>query len=280
MSKNSILDYSTTPADNQEIGDIDIRGTAKPSNLDDGYRTGMSHIAKELVTRRSVKDTAYTAVKTDMNQLLEFSAEATLTTAAAATLTDGWQCKVYTQGGAVTINPNGSETVNGDEFIILAIGASGILSVNNGNFRFESFGGLGKSRFLANKNGVNQTIPDADTIVTFGTEVIDEGGVYDPATSRFTPLDGETYAVYAQHLVNITSGNRRVECRLIKNGSTIVARGSSHNEDNRWSQPNVSFMVVGNGTDYYQIQVNSLTSGGAYAVDGGTDKSYFMAYEI
>lgn len=136
-----------------------------------------------------------------------------------------------------------------------------------------------RPRFLANKNGVNQALPNADTIVTFGTEVTDVGGIYDPATSRFTPPAGRTFIVYAQFLVNITSGNRRVECQLLKNGTTVVARGISHNEDNRPNLPNVTFMVVGNGTDYYEIRVNALVST-AYAVDGGTDKSYFMAYEI
>lgn len=143
MAKTDILDYSTTPAENQDINGVSILGTAKPSNLDDGMRAQMSHIAKGLVTRRSAKDTAYTAVKADHNQMIDFTETATLTTSSAATLTSGWLCYVYASGGAVTINPNGSETVNGEEFIIISEGTLGVLRVYDGNFLFSSFGGSG-----------------------------------------------------------------------------------------------------------------------------------------
>ncbi|MGJ7039140.1 hypothetical protein J2Y63_002395 [Shinella sp. BE166] len=279
MSKDSILDYSTTASENQDIGGTSILGTAKPSNLDDAMRTEMAHIAKGLVTRRAAKDTAYTAVKADHNQLIEFSEEATLTTSSAATLTDGWQCKVYAQGGAVTINPNGSETVNGEEFIALTVGSSGILSVNNGNFRFEYFGGEDKARFKANKNGTNQTLTDAATIVTFGTEVYDVGSMYDTATSRFTPPSGRAFRIYAQLAVSITSGQRSVECRLLKNG-TSIAIGYDNAESTMVANPKVTDVVVGNGTDYYEIQINNLTSGGAYPIRGAITDTYFMAEEL
>lgn len=278
MSKDSILDYSTTPSENQDINGISILGAAKPSNLDNGMRAEMAHIAKDLVTRRSVKDTAYTAVKTDLNQLLEFSAEATLTTAAAATLTDGWQCKVYAQGGAVTINPNGSETVNGNEFLILQTGGSGILSVNNGNFRFEQFGGGGQSRFHAHKNGTNQT--GGDVTVTFTTEVFDVGGVFDTANSRFTPEDGAVYVVYGQIGATITGlGERRTRCRLVRNGDTVVSLGESFSDGSGYSQtPNFTAIVVGNGTDYYTVTAD--TGSDTYPVQGATEKTYFMAWRI
>lgn len=141
-NKNDILDYSTTPSENQDIGGISIQGTAKPSNLDDAERMMMSHIAK-AVTRRVAKDTAYTVVKADYNQLIAFTEAATCTTQSAATLTSGWECYIYAEGGAVTINPNGSETVNGEEFIVLSEGTLGVLRVYNGNFLFSSYSGSG-----------------------------------------------------------------------------------------------------------------------------------------
>jgi hypothetical protein len=139
MAKTDILDYSPTPAENQDINGVSILGTAKPSNLDDAQRAQMSHIAKGLVSRRSAKDTAYTAVKADHNQVLDFTETATLTTQAAVTLTDGWMCYVYASGGNVTINPNGAETVNGEEFIVVKEGGLGILRVYDGNFLFSGF---------------------------------------------------------------------------------------------------------------------------------------------
>lgn len=141
MSKDSILDYSITASENQDIGGTSILGTAKPSNLDDAMRTEMAHIAKGLVTRRVAKDTAYTAVKADHNQMIDFTETATLTTSSAATLTSGWMCFVYASGGSVTINPNGSETVNGEESIQIGEDTLGILRVYDGNFLFSAFGG-------------------------------------------------------------------------------------------------------------------------------------------
>lgn len=141
MAKTDILDYSTTASENQDIGGISILGTAKPSNLDDGMRMEMAHIAKGLVTRRVAKDTAYTAVKADHNQMIDFTETATLTTSSAATLTSGWMCFVYASGGSVTINPNGSETVNGEESVQISEGTLGILRVYDGNFLFSPFGG-------------------------------------------------------------------------------------------------------------------------------------------
>lgn len=141
MSKDSILDYSTTASENQDISSISTLGTAKPNVIDDIVRAQMSHIAKGLVTRRVAKDTAYTAVKADHNQMIDFTETATLTTSSAATLTAGWMCFVYASGGAVTINPNGAETVNGEESIQISEGTLGILRVYDGNFLFSSFGG-------------------------------------------------------------------------------------------------------------------------------------------
>ncbi len=141
MSKDSILDYSTTASENQDIGGISILGTAKPSNLDDGMRMEMQHIARGLVTRRIAKDTAYTAVKADHNQLIAFTETATCTTQSATTLTDGWVCYIYAEGGAVTINPNGSETVNGESTLLVTEGTLGLLRVYDGNFLFSSFSG-------------------------------------------------------------------------------------------------------------------------------------------
>ncbi|TAA51067.1 hypothetical protein EXZ48_32090, partial [Shinella sp. JR1-6] len=158
MAKNSILDYSTTPSENQDVNGVSILGTAKPSNLDDAMRAEMSHIAQGLVTRRVAKDTAYTVVKADHNQLIAFTAVATCTTQSAATLTSGWECYVYAQGGAVTINPNGSETVNGEEFIIVSEGTLGVLRVYDGNFLFSAFGaGTGQPKVTIYDTAGNHT---------------------------------------------------------------------------------------------------------------------------
>jgi hypothetical protein len=283
MSKYGILDYSTTPSENQDINGISILGTAKPSNLDDGMRAEMAHIAKDLVTRRAVKDTAYTAVKTDLNQLLEFSAEATLTTAAAATLTDGWQCKVYAQGGAVTINPNGSETVNGEEFILLQTGQSGILSVNNGNFRFEAFTDTARAAFLAHKNGTNQTFPTgAATKVTYGTAEINVGAHYDTTDSRFTPPAGKyrLSAASGMQLAGSAGGLPPIEIR--KNG-VLVRRGYGFGGGGYFCHAAVTCIVEANGTDYFEVFETGTTGANTisnYTILGGSEHTWFCGEAI
>lgn len=158
MTKADILDYSTIPAENQDINNISTLGTAKPNVIDDIVRAQMSHIAKGAVTRRSAKDTAYTVTKADYNQLIAFTAVATCTTQSAATLTSGWECYIYAEGGAVTINPNGSETVNGEEFIIVSDGTLGVLRVYDGNFLFSAFGaGTGQPKVTIYDTDGNHT---------------------------------------------------------------------------------------------------------------------------
>lgn len=143
----------------------------------------------------------------------------------------------------------------------------------------SSSGGPQKSRFKANKNGVNQTTPDAATIVTFDTEVYDIGGIYDAANSRFIPPAGRAFRVYAQFAMLITSSLRVVECRLLKNGSPIAV-GYDHGHDGAVANPKVTDVVVGNGTDYYEIQINNLITAGLYPIRGAITDTYFMAEEL
>ncbi len=107
-----ILDYNTTPSSNTSINGIGIQGTNNVQNFDNAIRQLMADVASD-VTRHVSKSGNYTAVKADNAQLIEFTASATLSLTAAATLTDGWSCVVKANGGTVTIDPSSSEKVNG-----------------------------------------------------------------------------------------------------------------------------------------------------------------------
>lgn len=138
MAKNAIIQYDpTTAANNTDVGGVGMQGTSPPRNIDNAFQTIMKHIGAGCVPRRSAKSGGYTAIQTDFGQTLDFTAAATLATDAAATLLDGWYCQVYASGGDVTINPNSSETVNGEPSITLQKGAFGVLRVNDGNFIFS-----------------------------------------------------------------------------------------------------------------------------------------------
>lgn len=73
------------------------------------------------------KSAGYTAVAGDAGSAIRFSASATLALTAAATLGAKWSCWVLADGGNVTIDPNGVETVNGLTTIMIPNGCGGLL---------------------------------------------------------------------------------------------------------------------------------------------------------
>ncbi|MBB3520883.1 hypothetical protein [Rhizobium sp. BK456] len=72
----------------------------------------------------AVKSGDYTALASDDNAVHRFTAAATLTLTAAATLGANWHYCVIADGGDVTIDPNGSETIDGAATLILKDGYS------------------------------------------------------------------------------------------------------------------------------------------------------------
>lgn len=119
-------DWSTTASDNVTVGGIPIQGTSPVSNFDDGLRTVMAE-AKAGIDGKvvySAKSGNYTAVANDNNALLNFTAPATLSLTAAATLAANWHLDIIATGGQVTIDPNGAETINGAATLIINNGQS------------------------------------------------------------------------------------------------------------------------------------------------------------
>lgn len=72
----------------------------------------------------AVKSAGYTAVAADAGGTIRFTAAATLALTAAATLGNGWPLSVIADGADVTIDPNGSETINGQATLTVPNGSS------------------------------------------------------------------------------------------------------------------------------------------------------------
>lgn len=70
----------------------------------------------------SSKSADYTALATDNNGDMVFTAAATLSLTAAATLAANWHLSVKATNGNVVIDPNSSETINGATTLILKTG--------------------------------------------------------------------------------------------------------------------------------------------------------------
>ena len=87
-------------------------------------QTGLSVDNKVVYAAKSAD---YTAIATDNNGYFRFTATATLNLTAAATLAANWHCVVQANGGVVTIDPNGAETINGAATLALADGQSALI---------------------------------------------------------------------------------------------------------------------------------------------------------
>ncbi|MBX5143242.1 hypothetical protein HJB79_31530 [Rhizobium lentis] len=75
----------------------------------------------------AAKSSDYTALATDNNAVHRFTAAATLSLTAAATLGSGWHYIVIADGGDVTIDPNGAETIDGASSVVIPNGYSALI---------------------------------------------------------------------------------------------------------------------------------------------------------
>lgn len=175
MAKNNFLDFSTTAADNTDIAGIGIQGTNSVSNFDNAFRTLMAILRGDLdngvvfVTKAG----AYTAVAGDNNTFYRFTAAATLSLTAAATLGADWHLTVFAAGGDVTIDPNGAETINGAGTLVISAGSSATIICTGTEFFAASSIGLDSSGLKWLSKGIGELYAVNDT----------SGGVDVPPTS-------------------------------------------------------------------------------------------------
>lgn len=115
MAKNTFLDWDTVANNNSDVGGVNIAENCPPSNVNNAEREMMAQLKAGVDGKvvYAAKATNYTAVLNDNNAVLRFTAAATLSLPAAATLAANWHTTVIADGGDVTIDPNASETING-----------------------------------------------------------------------------------------------------------------------------------------------------------------------
>lgn len=160
MAKNQFLDWDQTASNNTDIGGIGILGTNAVSNFDDAFRTAMAQLRAgvdgEVVY--AAKSGNYTAVANDNNAYLRFTAAATLSLTAVATLAANWHIFVQADGGDVTVDPNASETINGATTIVIRNGESALI-VSSGTAFFAKINSIPVA--YASKSG-NYTALNSD----------------------------------------------------------------------------------------------------------------------
>ncbi|ANM09628.1 MULTISPECIES: hypothetical protein [unclassified Rhizobium] len=82
----------------------------------------------------AAKSGDYTALASDDNAIHRFTAAATLTLTAAATLGANWHIKVIADGGDVTVDANSSETIDGAATLIIPNGYSALIICDGSAF--------------------------------------------------------------------------------------------------------------------------------------------------
>ncbi|TAX54729.1 hypothetical protein [Rhizobium leguminosarum] len=89
-----------------------------------GFTQNGVDVAFDKATVYAAKSGDYTALSSDDNAIHRFTAAATLTLTAAATLGADWHYAVIADGGDVTIDPNGAETIDGAATLVIKNGYS------------------------------------------------------------------------------------------------------------------------------------------------------------
>jgi hypothetical protein len=113
MAKNQEIEFDQTAANNTDAGGINTAEGWAAADVNNAFRYLMKARA-DAISRHVAKSVgSYTAVKTDHNQFWRCTGAVTITLTAAATLTSGWCLWVRANGGAVTIDPDGTEQING-----------------------------------------------------------------------------------------------------------------------------------------------------------------------
>lgn len=146
-----ILDYSTTPGSNTTINGIGISGGSSIKYGNDAIMQFMADVRSAVTKSTDKAAGTYMAAKADHNQLWRVTGDATINLTAAATLTAGWALWVMADGGTATIDPAGSEKINGADTLTLTSGNSAFIVCTATAFRaiiFNAAATLGNAAYL------------------------------------------------------------------------------------------------------------------------------------
>jgi hypothetical protein len=183
-----------------------------------GFTQNGVDIAFDTDLLYAAKSGDYTALASDDNAVHRFTATATLTLTPAATLGTNWHYVVIADGGDVTIDPNGAETINGAATLRVPDGSRANIICSGSAFfaavtSTETFGDCrlalsGGNLLLSRINGRRLTINSA-------AEIIPSAGVTLAATD-LTP--SALYYIYAY----MNSGTMTLEASATAYATDIV----------------------------------------------------------
>jgi hypothetical protein len=146
----------------------------------------------------SLKTASYLAAAADDATFMRFSATATLSLTAAATLAADWWVFVVADGGNVTIDPNGAETIDGAGTLVVPNGTS-VTVICNGTAFFTSKLTIPVTRQIIAGNGLTGAGPlTADVTVTMGTP-----GTLTASTTNAVTSVSHTHVIDEDSIVSV-----------------------------------------------------------------------------
>jgi hypothetical protein len=293
MAKNSVKEWDATASNNTDVGGIAIQGTSNVSNFDDALRTVMAQI-KSGVDYKMVyvaKGANYTALLADNNTFFRFTAAATLSLDAAATLGANWHCWVVADGGDVIIDPNGAELVDGAATITITNGYSALLICTGTEFRtnrewatvsaINTALGLLGPKFTTSQSAtgtaVDFVVPSTAKLITVMLNVVSLSGT-DDILVQIGPTGGVETTGYSSGSGNASSSNAGFVVRLSNAARAAIGHMTITNlSGSLWvSSHNVHIDTIvdvnGGGSKTITGSLTKLrvTVSGANTFDGGT----------
>ena len=151
--------------------------------------------------RAQTKSAGYTGVATDNMTVLNCTAALTLALTAAATLGNGWMAVIHANGGAVTIDPNGAETVNGAATLLVPDGHMILLFCNGSSFRAAM---IPVQNAIWSTGDVKITLK---TVADAGWVLMNDGTIGNAASTGTARANADTEALFTLLWNNTTDAN-------------------------------------------------------------------------
>ncbi|MBB4505980.1 hypothetical protein [Rhizobium leguminosarum] len=204
MAKDTFLSWSTTANDNTDVAGVFIGEGCPPSNMNNSDRTIMAILRRDVDGKvvYAAKSGSYIALATDNNAVHRYTATATVTLTAAATLGANWHYTVVADGADVTIDPNGAETIDGAATLVVPNGYSAFIVCNGSAFFSDKVVSL-----LATKAGItavgsfidglllSNNSGSPNTQVDFAAGSVRSGSSFVSSAASFTKRVNGTWAV-------------------------------------------------------------------------------------
>lgn len=218
------------------------------------------------LTTTVTKATGHTAVAGERGYVFRFTAAVTFSLEEAAVLTNGWHCIVTAANGAVTVDPSGSETINGATTLTIRSGASALIYTDGTYFYANYFYSDGAISLLG--------YPTVGDRIIYSTG---PGEWAEATLSSFmrTLLD-DTSAATARTTLGLSSTVTGKSPVLLQTVDVTGLAGAALTAFNNtlYSEYSVKFHNFKPATDGVGLHLRVSTNGGVSYRDGASDYAW------